>query len=184
MAALALLVLGACSNSSPNGPAASAPPAAAGEGGTSGEGATFPYVNAQFHYRIDAPGSMTQGAGGAATYVGTSDGLTITVVTGSSASDPMALATAEVNRLKTSAQGFSLMSGPVAVTISGRQVVRVVYRWTDGTNPVTGKPNDLVSSLYAIPKDASTVALLNYAVGASQYDPQGSDDLATTFAWQ
>ncbi len=185
LAALAV-VLGACSGSAPNGSARASAPAAGGEGagGGAGEGATTAYVNTQFHYRVDAPGAMTQAADGTATYSGSGEGLTIAVVTGSSPADPMALATAELTRLQTTAQGFALVSSPTAVTISGRQVVRAVYRWTNGTNAVTGNPNEFVSSIYAIPKDASTVALLRYSVGSSNYDPQGSDDLATTFTWQ
>lgn len=188
--ALGAIALTACANLSPSAtPRAAAAAggeagAAAGEGGAAGEAAASAYVNARFHYRVDAPGPMKEAADGSASYAGAGERLAVTVVTGSSASDPTALATAELNRLRAATQGFSLVSGPTATTISGRPMIRVVYRWSDGTNAVTGQPNALTSSLYVIPKDTSTVALLTYSVSTSQYDPQGSDDVATSFTWQ
>ena len=76
------------------------------------------------------------------------------------------------------------MAAPATAAISGSpRTVKAVHAATVGENPVTGKPNDVVVVTYWIPKDPTAVAVLTYSVTASQYDPQGADDVANTFKW-
>jgi hypothetical protein len=48
---------------------------------------------------------------------------------------------------------------------------------------VTGKANQLITARYYITKDSVRLAMVSYASAANQYDPQGADDVANTFAW-
>ena len=75
------------------------------------------------------------------------------------------------------------VQAPAAVTVSGHRTIKFVYQWTAGTNAVTGKANQLITARYYVTKDASRLAVVSYASAANQYDPQGADDVANTFAW-
>jgi hypothetical protein len=180
-AAIGLLVVGAVACGSPSGSGS------AGAGTTeanNGEAPAVTYVDARFHYRIDAPGKMTANPDGSAEFVGPSERLQVVVVQGSKAADVNSLARDDAATLPTSAPGFRLVSGPGQVTINGRKAEKLVYGWNAGTSAVTGKPLSLVSVRYYLPKDASTAAVVTYGIVANQYDPQGADDVAATFQWQ
>jgi len=110
--------------------------------------------------------------------------LSINVVTGSSAADLKTYATADLKQVQAASPKYHLVQALASVTIAGHPSYKAIYSWTDGTNPVTGKPEDLITARYYIPKDSSTAAVLAYSIAASQYDPQGADDVANTFAWQ
>jgi hypothetical protein len=59
-----------------------------------------------------------------------------------------------------------------------------VYTVSGAANPVTGKAQTFVTVRYYVARNSSTMAVLTYSVIADQYDPQGADDVANTFAWQ
>jgi hypothetical protein len=161
-----------------------APTAAGGEAAGGGGEVSLPYVDARFHYRIDGPGKMTPNPDGSAAFIGPSERLEVTIVQGASASDPAALASQDVKTLATSAQSFHQVSGPATVTLGGKRVTRFTYRWNAGTSTVTGKAIALTSVRYYIPKDSTTLAVVTYGDVSSQFDPQGADDIASTFKWQ
>ena len=127
---------------------------------------------------------MKPNADGTASVVGASERLEIAVVQGAKASDPASLARDDVATLPLSITSFHLVSGPAAITLSGKKVHKFVYTFNAGSSAVTGKPLDLVGARYYIPKDSSTLAVLNYAIATNLYDPEGADDLASTFHWQ
>lgn len=176
-----LLVGAACASVGTSAPAAT--DSAVGET-NNGEAPAVRYTDAREHYRIDGPGAMTVSADGSASYKGSLERLQVTVLHGSAAGDPAAAAGADVASLRSTATGFRLMNGPSAVRLGNLTAQKFVYRWTDGTSTVTGKPNDLLSVRYYIPKDGTTLAVISYSITAGQYDPQGADDVALTFAWQ
>lgn len=149
-----------------------------------GEAPAVRYTDAREHYRIDGPGAMKMSADGSASYKGSLERLQVTIVHGAAAADPATAAAADVTSQRSTATAFKLMSGPSSVRLGNLTAQKFVYRWTDGTSTVTGKPNDLVSVRYYIPKDSTTLAVISYGITASQYDPQGADDVALTFAWQ
>jgi hypothetical protein len=151
---------------------------------TTGESAPVSYTDTRYHYVIDAPGHMNANADGTATFIGPSERLEIAVVTGSSASDPTALASKDSSALSVSAPGFHPLSTPATVTLNGHRVTKFTYTWNAGTSAVTGKPVELTGVRYYVPKDAATVAVITYGIVSNQYDPQGADDLASTFKWQ
>ena len=159
--------------------AAAAP---AGEATNGGEAPAIPYTDARSGYRVDAPGPMTANADGTASYVGPQERLEVAIRTGAGL-DPAALAAADLATLRSSLSGFRLVSGPAAAQLGGRAAVKLVYSWTAGTRAVTGKPVELMTARYYLPKDAAKVAVLSYGITASQYDPQGADDVASTFGW-
>jgi hypothetical protein len=176
---------GACSAvglSAPRGSSSAEP--TAGSETNNGEAPAVPYTDTREGYRVDSPGKMTANADGSASVTGPLERLQIFVLHGTTAADPAAAAAADVAALRSTAQNFRLMSGPSLATVGSRRVEKVVYSWTDGTSAVTGKPNDLVGVRYYIPKNTSSLAVLTYGVTASQYDPQGADDVAMTFSWQ
>jgi hypothetical protein len=116
--------------------------------------------------------------------IGPSERLVVSVVQGVSAADPAALARTDVGTLQTSAANFQLLSGPSEVTINGKRVEKVVFRYSAGTSAVTGKQVDLVGVRYYIPKGSAMLAVVAYGIVSNHYDPQGADDIATTFQWQ
>lgn len=142
------------------------------------------YVDPRWGYQVDGPGQMTASSDGVASVIGPLERLEILVRQGSEAADPAAAAATDLATLRTSATAFRLISGPSVARIGSRDVEKLVYSWTDGTSSVTGKPVLLVSVRYYIPKNASTLAVLIYGVIANQYDPEGADDVAVTFAWR
>ena len=126
---------------------------------------------------------MTANADGTASYIGPQERLEVAVRTGSGL-DPAALAAADLPTLRSTVTGFQLVSGPAAIRLGNRSVQKLVYSWSAGTSPVTGKPIQLMTARYYIAKDATKVAVLTYGITASQYDPQGADDVALTFGWK
>lgn len=182
VAALVAVAGSACASTGGGGePAAGSTPA--GDTG-GGEAAVVTYVDSRFHYKIDAPGQMKPNADGTASVVGPSERLEIAVVLGAKATDPATLASDDVTTLPGSMTSFHLVSGPAAITLNGKKVHKFIYSFNAGSSAVTGKPLDLVGVRYYIPKDSSTVAILNYAIVTNQYDPEGADDVARTFQWQ
>ena len=162
----------------------------AAQPGTGGEAAggagevSLPYTDSRFHYRIDGPGKMTPNADGTASFIGPSERLEISIVQGASASDPGVLASQDIKSLGASAQSFHLVSNAATVTISGHRMTRFTYTWNAGTSTVTGKAIALTSVRYYVPKDSTTVAVITYGTVSNQFDPQGADDVASTFTWQ
>jgi hypothetical protein len=181
VAALALVAASACAG--PGGSSRTPESQPAGEA-TTGEAPVVVYVDSRYHYRVEAPGQMSANPDGTASVVGPSERLGIAVVQGAAASDPAALARADLTSLPGSTKSFQLVSGPAELTLSGRKMQKFVYRYNAGNSEVTGKPLDLVGVRYYIPKDSSTVAVLNYGIVSNQYDPEGADDVARTFQWQ
>jgi hypothetical protein len=171
----------ACSSSSSS--PSSAPQANAGTEAAGGE-VIVPYTDSRFHYRIDAPGRMTANPDGTAAYLGPSDRLEITIVQGSAASNPGALASQDIKSLSTAATAFHQLSNPTTLTLNGHQVTRFSYTWNAGTSAVTGKEIALTSVRYYVAKDATTLAVITYGIASNQFDPQGADDIASTFQWQ
>jgi hypothetical protein len=162
-----------------------APTAGAGTEAAGGGGeVSIPYVDARFHYRIDGPGTMKSSPDGTAAFIGPSERLEVAIVQGASAADPAALARQDVKSLSTSAQSFHLVSSAATVTIGGQRVTRFTYTWNAGTSAVTGKAIALTSVRYYMPKDSTTVAVITYGTVSNQFDPQGADDVASTFKWQ
>jgi len=155
---------------------------AGGEAGTGTE-TSIAYTDAAHHYRISGPGRMTANPDGTASFIGPVERLEVAIVDGPRAADPMALANSDLSALKTSATDFRQVQSPASVTVSGHRSIKFVYQWTAGTNAVTGKANQLVTARYYITKDATRLAVVSYASAANQYDPQGADDVANTFAW-
>jgi hypothetical protein len=201
-AALALgAALAACSASTSSPASSGAPagstsaPAAGGAQGDTatgageaapagGEAPSIRFVSARNHYRVDAPGTMTENSNGVASSNHGLESLTITVVTGSNAADPNAYAKSDLDSQRTKS-GFAQKSGPSTFTLSAsRSSVKTVYTAAGAANPVTGKAQTFVNVRYYVPRDASTLAVLSYSIVQDQYDPQGADDVANTFAWQ
>ena len=166
------------------GPSSTPGTTAAGEAAGGGGEVSLPYVDARFHYRIDGPGKMAVNTDGTAVFIGPSERLEVTVVQGASAADPVALASQDVKALTASAQSFRLVSSPATVTIGGHKVTRFTYTWNAGTSTVTGKAVALTSVRYYVPKDSTTLAVITYGTVSNQFDPQGADDVASTFKWQ
>jgi hypothetical protein len=154
------------------------------ESNNNGEAPAVTYVDARYHYKIDGPGRMSANADGTASVVGPSERLVVSVVQGSSATDPAALARSDASTLGSSTTNFHLIAGPGEITLNGKKVEKVVYTYNAGTSSVTGKPLDLVGVRYYIPKDSGTLAVVAYGIVSNHYDPQGADDIATTFQWQ
>jgi hypothetical protein len=190
LALIASVALAACGSSSGSSATIDRPTAqggggtAAENGAANGEAPTVAYTNSKFKYRVDAPGPMTEAADGSAAYRGPAERLEIAVVTDSSAADPHRRAANDLGGLKSTKPAYKLVVPLSQVSIYGKDVAKFVFTWTDGTNAVTGKPNDMVSATYYIAKDRSTLAIVTYSIVANQYDPQGADDVASTFKWQ
>lgn len=191
-----VLALAACSsgasNSSGSSSASSASSTAAsssssgneapsGEGG--GEAPSVRFVSSRYHYQVDAPGTMTEASDGTATASYGVEHLSIRVVTGSSAQDPNAYARNDAATVQSQTRDYRTVNALGTVSMNGRAVSKLVYSWT-GTSPVTGKDESLISVRYYVAKDSTTLAVLNYTILATAYDPQGADDVASTFRWQ
>jgi hypothetical protein len=158
--------------------------ATAGAEAANGEAIPVPYTDARFHYRIDAPGRMSANADGSAAYVGPSERLDIRIVSGAGASDPNGLATQDIKSLAASAASFHQLTNPAKLTLAGNKVTRFAYTWIAGTSPVTGKAIELTSVRYYVVKDSSMLAVITYGIVSNQFDPQGADDIVSTFQWQ
>jgi hypothetical protein len=185
------LLLAACGGSSGGSPVsaggspAAAESAAAGAegGGGGGEAPATRFVSSRNHYRVDAPGTMTEGSDGTAKSSHGLESLQI-VVSGSGAGDPAGYARSDLASLR-SASGFGLRSGPESFSLNAsRSSQKTVYTVSGAANPVTGKAQTFVTVRYYVARNSSTMAVLTYSVIADQYDPQGADDVANTFAWQ
>jgi hypothetical protein len=187
--ALAGLALGACGSevTSQSGagatPATSSEPTVAGDV-TTGESAGVRFVSTRFHYRVDAPGTVTETADGTATASRGVEQLTIRIVGGSAAADPSAYAHSDAASLPASITSFTVVNPLAIVALASHpSVIKTVYTST-GTNAVTGNAESLVNARYYIARDSSTLAVVTYSIVLSQYDPQGADDVVTTFTWQ
>jgi hypothetical protein len=184
---LAAIGLSACgstgASTTTQGPETQSTAAPAENGGGNAEAAPHPYSNSKFNYQVDAPGTMVEAADGSAAYLGTAERLQIVVLTGASAADPQGRAATDIGALTSAKTAFKLAQPASRISLAGRSVYKFIYTWTDGSNPVTGKPNMLVSVQYYIPKNSTTLAAVTYSIAASQYDPQGADDVASTFKW-
>src|ERR1700738_4201207 len=156
MAVLASMGLVACgsttsSTTTQNPDTQSTAAAPAENSAANGEAAPHPYTNSKYNYRVDAPGTMKEAPDGSAAYLGTVERLQIVVVSGASAADPHNLAVADSGALAAAKTAFKLVQPASQINLSGRTVTKFIYTWTDGANPVTGKPNNLVSVQYYIP---------------------------------
>jgi hypothetical protein len=138
----------------------------------------------RFHYRIDAPGRMAPNPDGTAAYLGPSERLEIGIVQGAKASDPGALASQDLKSLGASAAAFHQLTNPASLTLNGYHVTRFAYTWNAGTSAVTGKAIELTSVRYYLSKDSATLAVITYGIVSNQFDPQGADDIVSTFLWQ
>ena len=185
LAAAGLLAVAGCGTSVGSGttPADQGGALAGGEATTGGEAAAVAYVDARYHYRIDAPGRMTANSDGTASLIAPSQRLEIIVVQGAKAADVSALADADAKSLASSVPSFRELASPATGTLGGYRMTRFSYTWDAGTSAVTGKAIQLTSVRYYVPKDASTVAVITYGIVSNQFDPQGADDLASTFKW-
>ena len=141
------------------------------------------YVDSRYHYRIDSPGRMTANADGTASFIGPSERMEITVVSGAKAADLSALARADAKSMAASLAGFHELSSPSTLTLGGYHATKFSFSWNAGTSAVTGKAVQLTSVRYYVPKGDGTVAVITYGVVSNQFDPQGADDLASTFKW-
>jgi len=175
-------LLAACGSSSAGTTTAPSDQANTQEAGAGGE-VSIAYTDTLHRYRISGPGRMTANADGSASFIGPVERLEVAIVDGTRAADPMALANADLSTLKTTATDFRQVQAPATVTVSGHRTIKFVYQWTAGTNAVTGKANVLITARYYVTKDANRLAVVSYASAANQYDPQGADDVANTFAW-
>jgi hypothetical protein len=155
---------------------------AAGEAGN-GEAAGVRFVSPRFHYRIDAPGQMTEAADGTASSNRGVEQLSVRVVTGTPAKDASAFAQSDLATVQGQGAQFRLLTPLGTPSVNGRPFPKFVYS-TSGVNPVTGKAEDLVNARYYISRDSGTLAVVTYSIVASQYDPQGADDVVSTFQWQ
>jgi hypothetical protein len=180
-----LSVLAACGSSSATTGTTPADQANTQAGAEAGAGTetSIAYTDSVHHYRISGPGRMTANPDGTSSFIGPVERLEVAIVDGTRAADPMALASADLNALKTTAADFRQVQAPTVVTVSGHRTVKFVYQWTAGTNAVTGKANQLITARYYITKDSGRLAMVSYASAVNQYDPQGADDVANTFAW-
>jgi hypothetical protein len=178
------LALSACGSSSVTPTAADTAPATAGAEANTGEAIPVAYADSRFHYQIDAPGRMTSNPDGTASFIGPSERLEIRVVQGSAASDPSALASQDIKSLAAGAAAFHQFSNPAKLTLNGLKVTRFAYAWNAGTSTVTGKAIQLTSVRYYVSKDAATLAVVTYGIVSNQFDPQGADDVVSTFQWR
>jgi hypothetical protein len=180
-----LSVVAACGTSSASTNAAPSEQTTTQAAGDTGGGSetSIAYTDTAHHYRISGPGRMTANPDGTASFIGPVERLEVAIVDGTRAADPMALATADFNALKSTATDFRQVQAPATATISGHRTIKFVYQWTAGTNAVTGKANQLVTARYYITKDSGRLAMVSYASASNQYDPQGADDIANTFSW-
>ena len=140
------------------------------------------YVNDQYHYSVESPGPMNAGSNGAASYFGPEERLEVLAVEGPSATDPVALANKDVAALKSSVTDLKVVSGPAAMTLGNRQVIKVTYTGTVA-NPTTDKPIKLTSARYYIAKDKSLLAIVTYGDKAEEFDPKEADAIAMSFRW-
>ena len=180
-----ILIASACGSSGGStGGVDNAPATAGAEANTGGEAVPVPYTDSRFHYRIDAPGRMTPNPDGSAAYLGPSERLEISVVQGPTASDPGALASQDLKSLAASTDAFRQLTNPASLTLNGYHVTRFAYTWNAGTSAVTGKAIQLTSVRYYLSKDTTTLAVISYGIVSNQFDPQGADDIVSTFLWQ
>jgi hypothetical protein len=125
---------------------------------------------------------MSPKSKGAASYFGPEERLEVTVVEGSSAADPSALAEKDISQLKATISDFKVVAAPASVSLGERRVVKFTYSGTVD-NPTTGKPIKLKSARYYIPKDGSLLAVVTYGDGTEEFDPKEADDIARSFRW-
>lgn len=184
MVALCLTVVlaGGCSRSPSHGDVGE-------QGGTSGGGSTnqggetnpTAYTDARYHYTITGPGPLKPQADGTAVFAGEDERLEVAVVTGSKAADPLAVAQADLNSLK-SAPDFQVLVQPIAVSLAGQRGVK--FTWSYTTQSHTGKQAKFFSVRYYIPKNDSMLAVVAYRDIATEFDANEADGFANSLRWQ
>ena len=184
---LTLVACGSDSTAQPSGagatPATSSEPTAAGDV-TTGESSGVRFVSTRFHYRVDAPGTVTEAADGTATASRGVEQLSIRIVSGSAASDASAYARSDTAALPAATSSYTVVNPLATVALASHPSVGKIVYTSAGSNPVTGNAESLVNARYYIARDSSTLAVVTYSIVLSQYDPQGADDVVTTFTWQ
>jgi hypothetical protein len=163
--------------------ATSSEPTAAGDI-TTGESTGVRFVSTRFHYRVDAPGTMAEAADGTASASRGVEQLTIRIVSGSAAADPSAYARGDAAALPAATTSYTVVNALATVALASHPAVGKIVYTSSGTNAVTGNAESLVNARYYIARDSSTLAVVTYSIVLSQYDPQGADDVVTTFTWQ
>jgi hypothetical protein len=153
-----------------------------GEAGTNAEAAGVPYTNTRYHYSIPVPGPATEAADGSMSAHRGVEAMTISVVSGAAAADPLAYAQGDMPKVEKATTQFQVANALARVDINGRRVVKVVYN-SVGANAVTGKPEGLVNVRYYIPHGSGALAVMTYSIASNQYDPVGADDIEATFLW-
>src|SRR5487761_3522 len=130
LATAGLIVVAGCGPSSATSstPAdqAGAPGGGDAQGG-GGEAASVAYVDSRYHYRIDSPGRMTANADGPTSFIGPSERMEITVVSGAKAADLSALARADAKSMAASLAGFHELSSPSTLTLGGYHLTKFSY---------------------------------------------------------
>lgn len=184
VAAGLLLATVACGSSTGRTAGTETASATLGAEANTAEGIPVTYSDARHHYRIDAPGPMTANADGTSVYIGPSERMEISVIQGAGASNPTALANEDIKTLGSTLAAFQQRTNPAKLTLNGHSVTRFAYTWNAGTSTVTGKPLELTTVRYYVSKDASTLAVITYGIVSNQFDPQGADDIVSTFQWQ
>jgi hypothetical protein len=181
-----LLMFAACGDTtSGTGTPTASPSTDQGGGGevNTGEAANIPFTSTRNHYRVDAPGNMTESADGTARASRGVESMEIKIVSGNTAADPAAYAASDLNALRASAPGITVQSGPGPLSLNGSpSSLKTVYTY-NSTNPVTGNAEILAAVRYYVPRTQTVMAVITYSIVAAQYDPQGADDVANTFRW-
>src|SRR6202022_1336825 len=88
---------------------------AGAEAGTGTE-TSIAYRDTAHPYPTSGPGRRTGNGAGTASFIGPVERLEVAIVDGTRASDPMALARADLSALKTTATDFRQVQPPTAVT--------------------------------------------------------------------
>src|SRR6202022_1469920 len=138
----ALGLVGCGSDSPAAGTAPAGTTAAAGgspaeAGAPNGEAAGPRFISQRYHYRVDAPGTMTEAADGTATATRGVEQLTIRVVSGAAAADPSAFARRDAAGLPGNITRYKVVDPLATISLAGRPVVKLVYA-SSGSNAVTG----------------------------------------------
>jgi hypothetical protein len=160
---------------------AAAEPSAADPGNQGGENKPAGYTDARYHYSLTGPGPLTARPDGTASFAGEDEQLVVSVVEGSRAADPAALAQADLNSLRSSTADFRLLSAPVAVTLGGQRVVRFTYSWTGRSS--TGRQTTFTGARYYISKNEAMLAVISYRDASSEFSASEADGFAASFRW-
>jgi hypothetical protein len=147
-----------------------------------GENSPNSYTDARYHYRVTGPGPVNPRADGTAGFVGEDEVFEVSVVQGSAAADPMALAQSQMSSLGSTSSNFQITFGPARVEVGTQEMVKVLYTWT-GKSRVSGQQIQLKGVHYYLSKDPSTVAVIRYEDAAPEFDLREADGFANSFRW-